>query len=347
MRRLVFVITACTTSPAREPQPQRPPPIAAVVTPAVTDEERAFAVLADDHATPEAWQDAAAALVFAPDLDHPKAVRGEPLRGRSSPSVTDLIVRRVATPGLDLDVACGLADALLRWDPPAGKPVAAQQMTRAIHATDGRDHAIIATLAVDRADAGDLVALDDYAGWIVTLAPSESGLDHDSFVPMALFPDRPSIAKASEQMFRDGSSWVPIMSPVPRKVEHMAPDYLLAPSNLGKVGGFIAVSGLNQHVVKALADKRVVGKLTVHDGLNLEWVDGGSSSVPTGDPAPPDGTTRTVRVCDYYAWQLSAHPGAPAFELTWTDARRDQAFAPMITWVKRQLNQRSPRPLGG
>jgi hypothetical protein len=331
------------------------PPNTVTHTPTAIEDERWFRTLADDHAAANAWVNAAANITSRPDLDHPNVLRGEALRQHAAPTVTDLLRQRISAPGIDMDAECSLADALLRWDVAVGKPIAAHVMDRAVAAAnkespDHQSHNFgISTLTIHRVDVGDIAALDAYASWLVAITPTESGAgESDSFVPMALFADRPVIAKASDLLFAPGSPWTPIVSPMPSAPVHENLEFLLAPGTLGKTGGFIAASGLNRHVVAALADKRPVGTLTVEAGqIEIAYVSGASSSMPhADDPALRMGTKRTVRVCDYYAAYVSAHDGAPAFDLAWPDSRRDAALVALASWVKTQVGKPAKRSLG-
>jgi hypothetical protein len=352
---VVFLLAACTRNAALPPSKHATPPATVARTsPATSQDERWYETLADDHAAADAWVDAAANITSRPDLDHLNVLRGEALRVHAGPSVTELLRRRISAPGVDVDAACSLADALLRWDVIVGKPIAAYAMARAVAAAtqespDHQSHNLgISTLTIHRVDAGDIAALDEYTSWLVTIAPTESGAgESDSFVPMALFADRAAIAQASDRLFAPGSPWIPIVSPTPNAPLHENLEFLLAPGTLGKTGGFIAASGLNRHVVSALADKRSVGTLTVEAGqIEIAYVSGGSSSMPhADDPAVRIGAKRTVRVCDYYAAHLSAHDGAPAFDLAWSDSRRDAALAAVATWVKTQVGKPAKRSL--
>ncbi len=71
----------------------------------VSIEQRWYNTLADDHATPEVWSEAADALV-TPKYDYagglrifrqgePAVIQGEALRGMTNPSVGDLLARRL------------------------------------------------------------------------------------------------------------------------------------------------------------------------------------------------------------------------------------------------------------
>ena len=150
------------------------------------------------------------------------------------------------------------------------------------------------------------------------------------FEPMMSNPAHKAIAAAAEAMFRDGSAWLPIVetkSSVPNS--HLRVE--LAETEL------IRTSGMNKQIVKALADKRVAGKLVRKSDTNasIDMVAGwGTGTDPSKDPlAPPVGTTLDIRACDYLAWILSKRQGAPKLELYWPLADRDRALVEMTAYV--------------
>ena len=53
-----------------------------------------------------------------------------------------------------------------------------------------------------------------------------------------------------------------------------------------------------------------------------------------------------IRMCDYVAWKLSALDGAPECELTWPEARRDEAVAAAAAYLRRYGPASPPRPAG-
>lgn len=312
-------------------------------------EERWYKVLDDDRAKPEEWLDAAdkitrprnvmvrpSSTVFTTTVTSPNGqpgLRGDPLRAHKTPSVTELLEKRLRDARLDVRAACSLARMLGRWDIAAGKPQLAKQLARAAADSKGtlaQGHCI-AGLTADLVAAGELSALDAYAAWLGAVVPPDDYLDYLVFQPMWQHPTRPSIVKAAEALFRDGSPWVPLVATV-RGSGRDRTDLLR--------NELIRVAGFGAHVGKALADSRTVGTLTMREGggFGIEMVSGGSMSTSTTDPAPPPpGTTQTVRVSDSYAWNLASHhDAAPRFQPFWPLAQRDAALAQMRTWVAAQ-----------
>jgi len=332
---------------------------------ALTIEQRWYEDLADLQARPELWLDAAEQItsdrsaagllgtswLVAGHL-RPAAIglRGEALRARTAPSVSDLFATRIAL--AEVPTACALALRLFEWDRAAGARWLDWVLTRAI-GESGTTHqfaAEIARVTERRLAAGDLAVLDTYAAWIEASSLDTPKvyadvqvrfpLDAQVFRPMAVAPWRPSIVHAAEALFRDGSPWVPLL-------DH---DRLHGDDPIALLDGdLLAVAAFNRHVVKALADAQPIGRLTIGASrhLRLQMTDswGLTERVDTdATPLPPDGTERVVRIADWYAERLAhghARDGAPPFELYWSEADRNAALRAMASWVRTRV---APRP---
>jgi hypothetical protein len=325
-------------------------------------EQRWYEDLADLQARPELWIDAAEHITsdrsaggllgktwLVTGRIRPAAtgLGGEVLRGRTAPSVSELIGQRISY--ADVPTACRLALRLYDWDPIAGAHWLDWALTRAI-GESGTTHQFageIAQLTERRLAAGDLAVLDIYAAWIAASTleaprvyadvPLRFPLDVEVFRPMTVAPSRPSIARAAEALFRDGSPWVPLLDR--DRLHGDDPIALLD-------GDLLALAAFNRHVVKALGDARPIGQLTVRGRrIDLQLDDSWGLVqlfAPEAD-LPPDGTERVVRLADWYASRLAhshAHDGAPRFELTWSDAARDAALRAMLRWVRRRVAPR-------
>lgn len=315
-------------------------------------EERWYDDLADPYAFPERWLEAARRITGDRAAGGVAAIGlgGEPLRAHAAPSVSELLARRIES--ADVPTQCALALQLFAWDRAAGAPWLDWTLTRAI-GESGTTHqfaAEIAQLTERRLATGDLAVLDTYAAWLGASALETPliyaevqvrfPLDVRVFRPMAAAPWRPSIARAAEALFRDGSPWVPLLN-----ADRLHGDDPIALLD----GDLLAVAAFNRHVVKALADVRPIGRITVAGGrrLRLQLTDGWAlveSVQPDATPLPPDGTERVVRLADWYAERLAhghTRDGAPRFELFWSDAERSAALRAMAAWVRTRV---APRP---
>ena len=332
---------------------------------ALAVEQRWFEDLADLQARPELWLDAAEQITsdrsnggrlgktwLVTGRLRPAAIglRGESLRARTAPSVSDLFAVRISL--ADVPTACALALRLFEWDRAAGARWLDWVLTRAI-GESGTTHQFateIARVTERRLAAGDVAVLDTYAAWLEASALEAPKiyaevqvrfpLDAQVFHPMSIAPWRPSIVHAAEALFRDGSSWVPLLDR----------DRLHGDDPIALLDGeLLAVAAFNRHVVKALADAQPIGRLTIGSSrhLRLQMSDSwGLTEMVNRDamPLPPDGTEIVVRIADWYAARLAhshARDGAPAFELFWSEAERNAALRAMASWVRTRV---APRP---
>jgi hypothetical protein len=318
-------------------------------------EQRWFDVLADDAASVDDWLDAGGKIVTGNDVVERRGsmfgtgtrttvagaqpgLRGDALRARTNPSVTELFVKRTQDARADIPHACVFARMLGAWDRPAGKPVMLREQARAIAASKAslaQGHCIW-QITVELAEAGELAALDRYAAWIAGTRPPGDYLDQLVFQPLWLYPDRPAIAKASETLFGAGSPWLPL---VPDK-----PDAGRDRAGLLETG-LLATTGFNRHVVATLADAKIVGTVETRDdaGITIRMRGGSVISTSSRDPNTPPNIQHDIRRSDYYAWTIASHDDkAPRFELHWPIAQRDAALAQMKTWVLAQKKQPGP-----
>ena len=205
--------------------------------------ERWYRTLRDDSSGYDRWSEAAASIVQPTDQAGPAVqgahvrasessaapMKGEELRSRRDPSVSELLARRVlqiaraprqrTIPDVELERACGLALVLDRWDRKAALPVIRALMTQARESVD-RDRSegygqfftlveYIARFTLIRARAGEPAALAEYAAEIRKCDP-EKDQPHslDAFEPMWTYPDDPAVREAARWLFNDpGSPW--------------------------------------------------------------------------------------------------------------------------------------------
>lgn len=302
-------------------------------------EERWLGDLADDDAGVDVWLEAATRIT-SPRGGTP-ALRGESLRSHRAPSVSDLLALRITGDGVQVWQASELAVMLSRWDARAGAPRIDEQLARAIEQTEAGYEYLdsIRMLTEQGVATGHASVLDVYAAWLGRAAPPTQTMIFDAriFAAMSAAPLRPSIARAAERLFRDGSSWVPLLVPEPLMREDLIRAQLIELLD----GNLIAVPAFNRHVRKMLADKRRIGELEItEDGPFLDGIARSVDSLAT-PPLPPVGTRRTIRMADGYAAQIAkAHGDAPRFELVWPEDRRDAALVAMSAWVASRAAKR-------
>jgi hypothetical protein len=184
----------------------------------MTGMERAYRMLANDHADPDLWADAAASLFVGgeqPDLSKPQP--GDALRDGRAPSVGELLERRVARAvkkgEADLFYErrrCRLLSCLLAWEPDRGRPVIAKQVDAWLADGSWKTAARepIANF-INRSvnDAPDLLRLFEVMAW------SSEAHDFNDFGPgetvtevLAKFGDSPLLKRSREGLFTDPKS---------------------------------------------------------------------------------------------------------------------------------------------
>lgn len=326
----------------------------------VSLEERWYQVLADDDAGPEGWLDAARQItqpsnvtvlptstalqtsVTSGEPGPTAALRGEALRSKSAPSVAMLLAQRTGALAGDVPKGCELAQRFAAWDAAAALPSLRTLTAKAIEAsqqTPGRVRhgRCIAALVLARAQAKDPDALSDYARWIVTTTgdPAESWAAKEFFEPMWRHGSDRRMAAASRTVFSAGSGWLPLVpvAPAAGGAGYERAELLDTP--------LLRTAGFREHVVRALGDPTPAGACKVRpDGnVEIEMLGGWSTTAAPSkvDPLlPPPGTSVLTRLADYYAWRISAQPGAPAFHPCWTAAQREAALDKVRAFVLAQ-----------
>ncbi|HEY1549190.1 MAG TPA: hypothetical protein VGG28_15300, partial [Kofleriaceae bacterium] len=261
------------------------------------------------------------------------ALRGEALRGKTSPSVTALFLRRLPAMSSWREQSAML-EAFAAWDPMAAKPEVAK-FVRAQIASWGSSHgdepylgAAIAELTTARIAAGDDTALADYASWIVSTTPDQAEFDALAwFAPMIAHAKTPAIAAAAHTLFGT-SAWIPLLS---KKASYYMLD--LIDSDLVHVPAF------RDYLVGELANRAKLGTVRVRRGDIDVQTDGfqQSQGIDAKDPLlPKEGAVETLRFADQIADSLSSREGAPKFRRYWPLAARDKAIAAMVTWLRAQ-----------
>jgi hypothetical protein len=347
-------------------------------------EERWYGVLLDDKAGTEAWVQAASNIVYltthegtppnwaftsAPVPSQRSAngiiLRGEPLRKLNSPSVSQLLTRRMlelserkgeAPPYQSLNAATNFALALLAWDGQAQLSAVRsfQNLLKSRYdAMDAKDdnsraylRSMLVSLYLKRFEVNDPAAFNEYAEWIVEMKPEEAGESTAYiFTPMWRYANHPAMINVAARMFdSSGSPWLPLIDRESRQSFNTA-KLLETP--------MLNVKSFRERVLEGLMDKTVVGTLRPRRTSAGDRYDmfventytavliGGNNSPSASFEAPADDARaqRTlepmnIRACDVYASRLVRLKGAPRFHVYWTEAERDRAVAEFITFIR-------------
>lgn len=349
-----------------------------------TEEERWYATLKDDAAGPEAWLQAAANMLNTYDYGGAPAawdfgnapvpsvraaqgltLRGEPLRGKNSPSVSQLFARRMselaerkdeAPPFQSLNAAANFALALLVWEGRAQLPAVRsfQNVLRSRCEAAGANDSYsrsnlrgqLVGLYLKRFEVEDEDAFVEYAEWVGALTPAEAGeyLVY-IFTPMWRYAEHPAVAAAAASMFdTPGSPWLPLIDGDDRQSFQRA-ELLGTP--------MLNVKSFRERALEGLADRTVVGslrprrtsggdryELTVENTYTAVLIGSANSSGATFQVTAEDARaphaleSLSVRVCDVYASRLAGLSGAPRFQVYWPEAERDRAVAEMVAFIR-------------
>ncbi len=307
-----------------------------------------YLTLRDDHAGPKEWFRAIDAICQPADGRRTSyallpvegswytqsrggfQARGESLRAKKNPSVSDLIIRRFEQlvqqkPGDDcsLDQLTDLLLALADWD---GKNHLAdlarlgeEMDVRFLQETGSRSAQVNVALAEKRLELGDSTALADYLAYLRGLKPDDlkplyTNGDASCFRILWHYPDDPGARQTAEKFF--GAKDAPLV-PLPND---------LAPTPL------IGLPAFRRELLRGLDDKSPAGAYTVREGAydcQFTATQGSfsGSPVPTGPDVPKPGASVAFRLCDNYAFDLAQIAGFPACRLYWPEAKRDAAVA--------------------
>jgi len=193
-------------------------------------QDRWYEILKDDSARAR-WGEAAGRMLEPVNTMHyggggsreatPEKVipvRGEILRSKTNPTVTELLALRALefptnNPGAyDLGASCAFADCLGQWDSTNALPVLKTLSKRAsttMKYTGQQFGSQLARLGIDRAMGGDPQAFEDFADWVITTGPEQFEYHiNEPLEPFEKFPTNANLESAAEKMFgTTNSSW--------------------------------------------------------------------------------------------------------------------------------------------
>jgi hypothetical protein len=331
-------------------------------------EERLYRILCDDNGQ---WLEAATIIVQASNkpvmpliqwgypwslplkLEDGAPMLGEPLRAKTKPSVTELLINHVEDTiekgkeseddASSLSAGCDLALCLAKWDPPAGLKMF-QKLSdlsfKKLSPDNYRSFVSHMNLAAQlpvmiefRARAGDTNALWEYASWLRVIDPSHFFLAIGSLQdPLVKFPGSPAWTGVWKILYDDEhSAWFSYLYKqcTPDPTNWSSPEFCAETLFATPV---VNNDSFRKFVIRLLHEKSTCGK--IEGGSNEYWLDQRLSvrrHYGYTVESPKDGseiTGKEFRICDFYAWLLSNRiVNAPVFQLYWPESQRDEAIA--------------------
>lgn len=320
----------------------------------LTAPERWFQVLVDDAASSDQWLQVVENIVsrdlpssVPEEMTVGRSLRGAVLRAKSSPSVSDLIARRVeylmgqfqtSEEFGVLEQATQLVLFLTEWDEASARPIASAHMQALlkIYSSPGVESRgvapLISRLTQARVVIKDRTALDEYVAWLEPISPEQADNLTDLLKPLWLNADHPACQRAVERMFlRAGSPWNPLVAKHNTYLDLQMPLILTTP--------LMGLPAVREQMLQGLQNKAPIGTVKVlkDAALDIQTQIGwqlSQSGVSADIRSIPVGTTVPFRVCDLHAWLLSALPGTPPCELFWPLAKRNQAVLACSRFLK-------------
>ncbi|CAN5426282.1 hypothetical protein BH09VER1_BH09VER1_30070 [soil metagenome] len=328
-----------------------------------------YDTLADDHASPQAWLEAANYLtlpqsavisgswiMFFPtkagsvDNAGPPALKGDSLRSTKDPSVSDLLVRRLkvlfALRGEPDQYASQyqagrLVDALAKWDGKNQIEVLRwycgelQKMVDAQTERDGTSGiSDLVKTYLARVEAGDPQALPEYADWVRRTSTSMLAKLKNGDGASATFLS-PVWSYPEDPAMSGLAKWLfaDSASPWLPGPSNSKSNWVASSASLP----LVALPAFRALVLQQLQNKEVVGtaEITPARNVTLHFPSSGGS-FQSNDPDLPDAPAKyDLRTCDMIAHKVSQIRGAPRFEPYWPTERRDAAAQEIAQFLQR------------
>lgn len=332
--------------------------------------ERWYDLLTDDSASSRVWAEAAenltikenqpvpvygmGAFLFPQELDESAPLRGEVLRMKTGPSISEAMAGRLreayAAAKLSsesffaMDAVERLAKALVAWD---GKnqlvtlrwyggeleEAVTEQME---NGQTGPLDELIRTYLV-RHDAGDAQAMADYAQWLQEKDAwklSEIVRLHGAivFAPLWLRPDHPAILGLTKELFKNPASpWV-------SGAEGMNPVWLAEAAHTPLVAG----TEFRMLLLAQFTNEMVVGSAQTAPQGRVVYSRAFARNGYSWDIDELPGPKQDVRLCDRIGKALSEVRGVPELALHWPKGKRDEALREIAKFVRQYGDRWTP-----
>lgn len=340
-------------------------------------EERWYQTLRDKNAGDTSWDDAIANIVAVDrsKTNTPRLLRGESLRSKTNPSVTELLANyatRQSNPMVDhvnygridrfyLPKWIGAALSLAAWDPQASIPVLQARMAtllkdwedslripvdpnigKEIDATVVVLSENILRVTLARMEVKDESTLGEYMNWLAQMPADRYSKwqrafhKGDLFRPMWRYPKHQAVkAKAASIFNRSTSTLSPLLSLTNGERSIVLQE---AKTLLCKIPEFqpLLLDALTNKSNLGLVAVRADGWITLRTASQNSGSQGGKPDLSKCDP----NQSVNYRICDFVASQLARWKGMPKIELYWREQFRDEAVAALYKQLQEViLNQ--------
>jgi hypothetical protein len=322
-------------------------------------QEQAYSVLADDHATEPAWMEAARHITQPTNESYSGGwvettplkpgqtlgLRGELLRSKTAPSVTELLSKRALQIATMRDPNNGawnvqylndstkLALMLSQWDWANSDPTLTAQFQNCTsyqkslpsHYDEVSITELYSQITKARISLGDKKAIPDYGQ---ALRDMQSG-DLKFFSAAAVFEalwqnaNDPEMVTTAESLFNSPTSFLYHVSDC-RESDELIKSPLLSVPEFGKA------------IVRELSDTTCIQTVTVKAKNDVEYKTQDGIPYSLGNASDvPSGTVIAIRRCDIIAADLQDAEGTSEFSYYWPLERRNQAIQNDIDILQR------------
>jgi hypothetical protein len=288
--------------------------------------ERAFDLLAGDQNEELQWLDGARILTTKVG----SGFLGDELRGRTSPSVSDLLLKRVMQSRGWTD---NLSLLLYQWDPPSSLPALRQQALLARHYQGQLYDSIIAALL----NLGDSAFIGD---WTASIANNPTP-ELERLVPIWTSPTNEVLLELQRKLFLGPQA---PLSPGNSLATRKSSDGLVrSPLLISPVFRESVLDGLARTDAIGTVERLPNGNLDIrHLSVSALCVPGDGKWCRGFRQSRPPGT-RNIRIGDWIAFELSWIDGFPEIDLEATEGERDESIGAMAQFLRsRAADLRAP-----
>ena len=278
-------------------------------------------------------------------------MKGEPLRSRQNPSVSDLLKKRaeqISEPtqgrgGFDYANGADFALMLYEWEPKGAQTLPTLQTvmrrciafenTRIKTGGDSDSYQLggrIARLTLARVRLTDNTAAAEYEKWMRITSLEYLGSEaNNALLPLWKYPQNPALRRAADHLFAppSGTAWSQLLSNPESQTNYYAA--ALFGSDLLRVDAF------RNLVIRRLSNQKRAGSVLEKNNdkqtRRFTWRSDGSHT-----PKEAGWKTGPLRICDQTALALKRLPGAPRLDPFGSEAERNKVCAAFAVYLEKR-----------